>query len=138
MDIQWQELQPIQGDVIVIEDDPILRELMVDIIEQLNARCVAFDNADDALIYMLKPDNPFALLIADHGVPGTIQGMELSTMVHQRWPDVGIILTSGYLLDVSALAPNIVYLLKPWSLDGLVTTIAGLVQPGVALHKTAG
>lgn len=138
MDIQWQELQPIQGDVIVIEDDPILRELMVDIIEQLNARCVAFDNADDALIYMLKADNPFALLIADHGVPGTIQGMELSTMVHQRWPDVGIILTSGYLLDVSALAPNIVYLLKPWSLDGLVTTIAGLVQPGVALHKTAG
>lgn len=138
MDIQWQELQPIQGDVIVIEDDPILRELMVDIIEQLNARCVAFDNADDALIYMLKADNPFALLIADHGVPGTIQGMELSTMVHQRWPDVGIILTSGYLLDVSALAPNIVYLLKPWSLDDLVTTIAGLVQPGVALHKTAG
>ncbi|QKZ04819.1 MULTISPECIES: response regulator [Pseudomonas] len=138
MDIQWQELQTIQGDVIVIEDDPTLRALMVDIVEQLNAHCVAFDTADDALIYMLQADRAFALLIADHGVPGTIQGTELSAMVQQKWPDVGVILTSGYLLEPSTLPPNVVYLLKPWSLDGLVTAIAGLVQPGVALHKTAG
>lgn len=138
VDIQWEGLQGIQGEVVVVEDDPTLRELMVEIVQQLNAPCVAFDNADDALIHMLQPGSEFALLIADHGVPGSIQGLELSSMVRSKWRDVGIILTSGYLLEAATLPAGVAYLLKPWAIDDLVMTIARLVQPERVLRKKGG
>ena len=40
--------------VIVIEDDPTLRTLLVEILSELGAACAAFDNAEDALISMMS------------------------------------------------------------------------------------
>lgn len=135
VNIQWKGLRPIQGEVVVVEDDPTLRQLMVDIVVELGASCIAFDNAEDALVHMLSPVANCGLVIADHGVPGSIKGMELAAMVQQKWPGTGFVLTSGYLLDVSGLPPPLVYLLKPWSIDALVVAIAQTLQPGVAIHK---
>ncbi len=81
--------------------------------------------------------NGCALLIADHGVPGSIQGKELVSLVHQKWPEVGVILTSGYLLDTHELPPAALFLLKPWTMDELVMAIGAAVQPGVPLRKLA-
>ena len=135
MDILWEGLLPIQGDVVVIEDDPMLRDLTVDIVTELGAACTAFDNADDALIHLLQLRGACPLVIADHGVPGSIKGMELAMMIHEKWPAMGVILTSGYLLDTAKLPATVVYLLKPWDIDDLVRTIAQLLQPGVPVRK---
>lgn len=39
--------------VVVVEDDPTLQTLLVDILIELGAVCDAFDNAEDALIHLM-------------------------------------------------------------------------------------
>ncbi|MGE1614897.1 response regulator, partial [Pseudomonas monteilii] len=39
--------------VVVVEDDPTLQTLLVEILIELGAACDAFDNAEDALIHLM-------------------------------------------------------------------------------------
>ncbi|VVO91743.1 hypothetical protein PS850_02387 [Pseudomonas fluorescens] len=135
MNVNWEGILPIQGEIIVIEDDPTLRSLMVDIVAEIGAKAVAFETADDALTYLLEAHDQCRLVIADHSVPGQIQGIEFIEMVKGRWPYIAAILTSGYLIDPATVPPSTIYLHKPWSLDDLVISVASLLQPDHPISK---
>jgi len=135
VNVNWEGLLPIQGEIIVIEDDLTLRELMVDIVKEVGAKASAFETADDALTYLLQAQSECRLVIADHGLPGQIQGIEFIEMVRGKWPSIAAILTSGYLINPASIPPSTIYLQKPWSLDDLVLAIASLLQPGLPIHK---
>lgn len=115
--------------VVVVEDDDTLKNLLVDILIELGAACDAFDNCEDALIHMMGLQRDCSLIVVDHGVPGSIKGMEFISMAHERWPGLPAILTSGYQLDASRVTPPVTYLFKPWSIDELAEAI------GQALHS---
>lgn len=135
MNVDWAGLLPIQGEIIVVEDDPTLRELMIKIIEEIGAKTLAFETADDALIYLLQSQSECCLVIADQAVPGQIQGTDFIEMVKGKWPSIAAILTSGYLIDPATIPASTIYLHKPWSLDDLIGAIASLLQPGVPIQK---
>lgn len=136
MNVNWEGILPIQGEVVVVEDDPTLRSLMVDILAEIGAKTLAFEAADDALTYLLQAHEECRLVIADHGVPGQIQGIEFIEMVRSRWPSIATILTSGYLIEPTAVPASTIYLQKPWSLDDLVCAVASLLQPNSPIRKT--
>lgn len=135
MHINWECIQPIQGELIVVEDDPILRTLMKDMVAEIGALAVVFETADDALTYLLQTHDRCRLVIADYGVPGRIQGIEFIQMVRQKWPEIAVILTSGYLIESTRVPAGAVYLHKPWSLDDLVLAITSLLQPDAPIIK---
>lgn len=54
MNVNWEGLLPVQGEIIGIEDDLTLRELMVDIVKEVGPKASAFETADDALTYLLQ------------------------------------------------------------------------------------
>jgi DNA-binding NtrC family response regulator len=136
VNVNWEGLLPIRGEIVVVEDDPTLRSLMVDIVAEIGAKALAFDTADDALTYLLQAHDQCRLVIADHGVPGQVQGIEFIEMIRGRWPSIEAILTSGYLIAPATIPPSTVYLHKPWSLDDLVIAVASLLQPDYPIHKT--
>jgi DNA-binding NtrC family response regulator len=127
---------PIEGTVIVIEDDPTLRSLMTDILAELGANVMAFESADDALTRLLETQDQCPLVIVDQSLPGQIQGIEFIEMIQSRWPLIASILTSGYLIDPTQVPATTIYLHKPWSLDDLVTSVATVLQPGTPIVKT--
>lgn len=135
MIVKWEGFRPIEGSVIVIEDDPTLRALMEEIVSEVGGKAISFGTADDALTYLLQTHEQCRLVIADHGLPGQIQGIEFIEMVRSRWPSIGAILTSGYLIDLEAVPASSIYLHKPWSLDDFVLAIATLLQPGIPIRK---
>lgn len=135
MNVNWEGILPIQGEIIVVEDDPTLRSLMVDIVEEIGAKVTAFNTADDALTYLLHAHEHCRLVIADHGVPGQVQGTEFIKMVCGQWPHIAAILTSGYLIDPDTIPASTVYLHKPWSLDALVVAVTSLLQPDHPVRK---
>jgi response regulator RpfG family c-di-GMP phosphodiesterase len=137
MYVQWEKLSPVKGWVVVIEDDPTLRILMVDILTEIGLRSVDFETADDALIYLLSMPDGCPLVIADHALPGQLQGAEFIEMVKAKWPSTATILTSGYVLDPSLVPSSTTYLEKPWSLNDLVVAVANQLQPGRPLGKTS-
>lgn len=136
MNVNWEGIQPIESDIVVVEDDPTLRSLMVDIVAEIGAKAIAFDTADDALIFLLQAHENCCLVIADHGVPGQIQGIEFIEIVTNRWPSIAAILSSGYLIDPQMVPASTIYLHKPWTLDDLVIAVVSLLQPGYPIHKT--
>ena len=135
MKIDWEGILPIQGEVIVVEDDPTLRLLMGDIVEEIGAQATAFETADEALTYLLQAHDQCRLVIADHGVPGQIQGIEFIEMVRSRWPTISTILTSGYEINTESIPADTLYLHKPWALYDLVTAVTSLLQPDSPINK---
>lgn len=135
MNVNWEGIKPIRGEIVVIEDDPTLQMLMTDILAEIGAKTVAFDTADDALAYLIAAHDRCLLVIADHGVPGQVQGIEFIEMVKGKWPNIAAILTSGYLIEPGAVPADTIYLHKPWSLDEMVGAVAELVQPDLPIRK---
>ena len=111
--------------------------LMVEILVEIGLDSLAFETADDALIYLLSRPNDCPLVIADHGLPGQLQGAEFVALVKTKWPSIATILTSGYALDASTVPTSTTYLRKPWSMEDLVMAVANQLQPGRPLQKTS-
>ncbi|WP_233247726.1 response regulator [Caulobacter endophyticus] len=75
-------------------------------------------NATDALA-RLDRDGPFDLLFSDVVMPG-VGGVELARAVRKRWPDLPVVLTSGYSHVLATDARHGFPLLhKPYSVEDL-------------------
>jgi two-component sensor histidine kinase/CheY-like chemotaxis protein len=80
--------------VLVVEDEMLLRMRAVDIVEDAGFNAVEANSADQALS-ILESRSDIALLFSDVQMPGTMDGLKLAHAVHHRWPSIKIILVSG-------------------------------------------
>src|SRR6187431_2655170 len=80
--------------VLVVEDEMVLRMRAVDIVEDAGFTAVEAVSADEALT-ILESRTDIALLFSDIQMPGTMDGLKLAHAVHDRWPSIKIILVSG-------------------------------------------
>jgi CheY-like chemotaxis protein len=80
--------------VLVVEDEMLLRMRAVDIVEDAGFMAVEANNADEALS-ILESRSDISLLFSDIQMPGSMDGLKLAHAVHDRWPSIKIILVSG-------------------------------------------
>src|SRR6058998_4446175 len=80
--------------VLVVEDEMVLRMRAVDIVEDAGFTAVQAINADEALA-ILESRSDISLLFSDIQMPGSMDGLKLAHAVHDRWPSIKIILVSG-------------------------------------------
>ena len=85
-----------QGErVLVVEDEPAIREIVVETLEGLGYRIFAAANAAEALELLLG--NPeIDLLFTDIVMPGNWDGIDLAEEAMRRRPDLPVLFTSGY------------------------------------------
>lgn len=114
--------------VVVVEDDSLLRSLIVEAIESLELQAAEFETADDALIYVIKNSHEVYLILADLSVPGQLDGAGLADLLHQRFPLLPVILTTGYVDADKYLGSWINFLPKPWTLDALIQLVEKLTS----------
>lgn len=102
--------------VLVVEDDETLRTLMAEAIAVLGLGVIDCANADDALA-LLESTAVIALVVTDINMPGSMNGVELATIIWQRWPGLPVIVTSGNeRAQIDQLPPHMSFLAKPWTL----------------------
>ena len=80
--------------VLIVEDEMVLRMRAVDIVEDAGYNAVEAINADEALA-ILEARSDISLLFTDIQMPGSMDGLKLAHAVHDRWPAIKIILVSG-------------------------------------------
>src|SRR5712672_69726 len=80
--------------VLVVEDEMVLRLRAVDIVEDAGFTAVEAVSADEALA-ILESRSDISLLFSDIQMPGSMNGLKLAHAVHERWPSIKIILVSG-------------------------------------------
>ena len=109
--------------VLLVEDEALIRILGVDMLE--DAGFVVFEavGADEAMVILAEQDG-IDLLFSDIDMPGSMDGLELARLVHQRWPDVRILLTSGHhRLAESALPDGGRFLRKHWTQASMIEKV---------------
>ena len=80
--------------VLVVEDEPFVRMIAAEGLEDAGFEVIEAATADDAL-KILNARNDVGVLFTDVNMPGSVDGVELARMVHERWPALRIIITSG-------------------------------------------
>lgn len=81
--------------ILVVEDNAEMRRVAVRQLLELGYRVEEVENADQALAFLrqdLRPD----LLFADVIMPGLMDGIELADIVRATWPNIRILLSSGF------------------------------------------
>ncbi|RRV10564.1 response regulator [Pseudomonas sp. v388] len=105
--------------VLLVEDEEMLRSLLVEVLALIDVDSVACVNADEALT-RLERSHDFDLVISDICMPGSRDGLELAQLIWERWPDLPVILSSGNrVVSDARLAQNASFIRKPWTLDEL-------------------
>lgn len=124
-----------QPSILVLEDDEIIRSLMVDVLEEFGAHVTSFPSADEGMIFLERADDQVDLIVSDIQMPGLLNGFDLSRVVAHRWPSVPVLLTSGNTKMASELGCTVRFLPKPWSTQHLLECVqSALTQPGSMLH----
>lgn len=82
------------ANVLVVEDEMVLRMKAVDIVEDAGFTAIEAVNADEALA-ILESRSDISLLFSDIQMPGSMDGLKLAHAVHHRWPAIRILLVSG-------------------------------------------
>ncbi|RZM11280.1 MAG: response regulator [Sphingomonas sp.] len=80
--------------LLVVEDEPLLRMMAVDMAEDAGFEVVEACNAD-AAVAILETRTDIRLVFTDIDMPGGMDGMRLAACIRDRWPPIEIILTSG-------------------------------------------
>lgn len=88
--------------VLVVEDNDHVRAQTVDMLQELGYRVIEAPTAKTALA-LAEQHKDIALLFTDVGLPGGMDGIELSNRMSEIVPHVKIVLTSGY----APSAPNL-------------------------------
>ena len=118
--------------VLVVEDEPAMRQLAVRHLTALGYGVVEAGNAAVA-IATLETEPSIDVLFTDVVMPGDMDGLALAGMVVRRWPNVKIVVTS----EVSARAighdaggAGISLLPKPYRKDDLARTLQEVLGVG--------
>ena len=116
--------------VLVVEDEMVLRMRAVDIVEDAGFTAVEAVNADEALS-ILESRSDISLLFSDIQMPGSMDGLKLAHAVHDRWPSIKIILVSGQVKLSDADKPaDSRFFGKPLEVKQMIAELQEMVGTG--------
>ncbi|WP_052730161.1 hybrid sensor histidine kinase/response regulator [Sphingomonas sp. SRS2] len=122
--------------VLVVEDDPSVRLLIRDVLEEVGYAAIEASDGASALP-ILASDRTIDLMISDVGLPG-MNGRQLADTARISRPGLPILFVTGYAENAAIradfLGENMSMITKPFSLDDLGQKIGeilgGTREPG--------
>ena len=121
-----------RGRVLVVEDDVLVAELAAGMLGELGFDAVVSHSAKEALERLAGGDRP-RLIFSDIVMPGGISGIELAEKVRKRFPELPILLTTGYSEEVSG-THGFPVLQKPYELDSLAGAVGRILKRELAAN----
>jgi CheY-like chemotaxis protein len=120
------------GRVLVVEDDSLVAELAASMLGELGFEAIVAHSAKEALDRLVGGEKP-KLIFSDIVMPGGISGIELARKVRDRFPELPILLTTGYSEQVAG-THGFPVLQKPYELDSLAGALGKLLEHDASLH----
>jgi CheY-like chemotaxis protein len=119
---------PDKAVILVVDDEPILRMIAVDLVEEAGFEALEAANADEA-IHLLESRDGIRLILTDIDMPaGSMNGLKLAAAVRHRWPPIEIIVVSGhYHAKAEDLPEGVLFFPKPYKPAEIVSVMQRLV-----------
>ena len=117
-----------QSRVLIVEDEALIRMSAVDMVEQTGRHIVEAVDADDA-IRVLANRGDIGFLFTDVQMPGSMDGYGLARAVHERWPNIAIMVASGRKRPSAGDLPvGGRFVAKPYEALTIAQTLSGLAN----------
>jgi PAS domain S-box-containing protein len=111
-----REARSTMGKVLIVEDEPDVLDIAIDIFDSLGYDVLSASNAATAL-EILKRDTTIDVLFSDIVMPGGMNGVELARQARRMRPDLKLLLASGYPMSAlkdGGLSDDVSFISKPY------------------------
>ncbi len=116
--------------ILIVDDEPTVRLLLTEVLGDLGYTLI---EAADSLagLKVLRSDVQIDLLITDVGLPGGMNGRQMADAARELRPQLKTLFITGYAEHAAfwhgQLEPGMEVLTKPFALEALAATVAGLM-----------
>ncbi|OUM38842.1 response regulator [Pseudomonas putida] len=111
--------------LLVVEDDDIVRMLMVEVLDDLGYSVIEAEDAAAALRVLEDPSQTLALMMTDVGLPD-MRGEVLAGKARELRPLLPVLFASGYADSINV--PEGMHLIgKPFSIDQLRDKVVAIL-----------
>jgi PAS domain S-box-containing protein len=117
--------------VLVVEDEKVVRHVVVEVLNQLGYAVLEADDADAALAAIESRGN-LHMLISDIGLPG-MNGRLLADILRERQPELKVLLMTGYAADASlttGFPAGMELITKPFTVNALADRLRRMLGDG--------
>jgi CheY-like chemotaxis protein len=113
--------------ILVVEDNPEVAEVTAALLEQLGNRTRIVTNARAALVALSESELP-DLVLTDIVMAGEMDGIDLARRIRQDYPDLPVLLATGYSQAAERLAGEFPILAKPYQMSELSRAVGMLLE----------
>ncbi len=118
--------------VLVVEDEPVIRDLIVEVLQDLGYRALEAADGPAGLKLLQSPER-IDLLVTDVGLPG-LNGRQLADLARERRPELKVLFITGYAENAAIangfLDAGMEMITKPFAIDALAGKIRGMIRSG--------
>jgi CheY-like chemotaxis protein len=108
---------------LLVEDDPLQREIMSDLLRDEGFEVVECATAEAAELIVASTGPELQAVVTDHNLAGNMTGLDLADYARERHPLLNIVVMSGKVVD--PLPPRTVFLQKPFAPHELLDAVRG-------------
>ncbi len=120
--------------VLVVEDDPAVREIATAILGDLGYRVLEAGDGEEALRMFGAHAAGMDLLLTDVVLPGRLRGREVAERITAMRPEVRVLFMSGYtensIVHNGRLDDGVQLIAKPFKREQLARKVAEVLGPG--------
>src|SRR4051794_1175612 len=120
-----------RGRVLVVEDDILVAELTAGMLGEMGFDSMIVHSAKEALEQLAGGDRP-KLVLSDVIMPGGISGIELARKVRDRFPELPILLITGYSEQAST-GHGFPVLQKPYEMGALAGAVSDVLKQEITV-----
>jgi CheY-like chemotaxis protein len=117
--------------VLVVEDEPLVRDYVTDLLGQSGFDVVEASTGEEALSVIAE--GGVCAVVSDVSMPGNVNGFELARRVRQESPRTGVVLVSGVLEPQAHLPGGVRFLTKPVKASTLLRLLREVADPRAKL-----
>ena len=117
--------------VLVIDDEPILRMLMTDVLQENGYRALEASDGASGLEILMSQQR-IDLLVTDVGLPGGMNGRQVADAARKVRPDLKVLFITGYaenaVIGNGHLDPGMEVMTKPFVIANLANKIRDMIE----------
>lgn len=121
-----------EGTILLVDDENLIREYALSVLEQAGYKVLLAADGREAMEHLESRELEIDLLLTDIVMPGEINGAELKDRALELYPDIRVLIASGYSsgilsFDIEESNPRTDFITKPYQRDELLAKVSNLL-----------
>jgi PAS domain S-box-containing protein len=121
----------IRKSVLVVDDEPLVRMLIVDVLEDLGCTVLEAGDGPQAMA-IIRSEANIDLLVTDVGLPNGMNGRQVADAARELRRGLKVLFVTGYaenaILSHGHLGPDMEVLTKPFQMEAVTERIRSLID----------